>query len=136
MEQSNFSGWAIVEVMGHQTHAGYVTTENYGAASLFRVDVPALPEFEETLRSDRYIDGEYVKAGSKYRVEAVDGYSKLIGAAAIYGISPCTEEAAKAAAFKMRRRPLIPVDIIRDEQPKMLEVIDSEEAEEAEEGDF
>lgn len=30
-EQSKFSGHAVVEVMGHQQHAGFVTTEAFGS---------------------------------------------------------------------------------------------------------
>lgn len=29
-QQAKFDGWAIVDVMGHQRYAGYVTTEAYG----------------------------------------------------------------------------------------------------------
>jgi hypothetical protein len=46
LPQAQFNGWARVEVMGHQTHIGYVRTEAYGAAVLFRVDTPDLPERE------------------------------------------------------------------------------------------
>jgi len=35
-QQATFNEWAIVEVMGHQTYAGYVTTQAFGAAVLFR----------------------------------------------------------------------------------------------------
>ena len=42
IETKSFEGWAIVDVLGHQRYVGYVTTEAYGAAVLFRVDVPAL----------------------------------------------------------------------------------------------
>ena len=38
--QAEFKGWAKVEVMGHQSHIGYVTTEAYGQAVLFRIDRP------------------------------------------------------------------------------------------------
>ena len=41
--QSRFEGWAIVEMFGHQREAGFVTTESFGPACLFRVDTPALP---------------------------------------------------------------------------------------------
>ena len=32
-QQAQFNGWAKVEVMGHQTHIGYVRTEAYGKPS-------------------------------------------------------------------------------------------------------
>lgn len=49
-EQSKFEGWAIVEMMGHRREIGYVTTEHYGAASLFRVDSPEVEEREYELK--------------------------------------------------------------------------------------
>lgn len=49
--QAEFKGWAKVEVMGHQSHIGYVTTEAYGQAVLFRIDRPELPECEQTLEA-------------------------------------------------------------------------------------
>lgn len=135
--QSSFTGWAIVEVMGRQTYAGYVTTQNFGAASLFRVDTPALPEKEGELQSARYIGERFVLAGTKYRLDPVDGFSKLIGAAAIYAITPCTEEVAMQETSRQRSRPLIPLGLVHNEPPKMLEVLEAEtEFEQAEEGDF
>ena len=52
--QNTFEGWAIVELMGHRKEIGYVTTENFGAASLFRVDRPELPTVESILESGEY----------------------------------------------------------------------------------
>ena len=54
LPQAQFNGWARVEVMGHQTHIGYVRTEAYGAAVLFRVDTPELPEREYVLESPEW----------------------------------------------------------------------------------
>jgi hypothetical protein len=48
--QAKFDGWAIVDVLGHQRYVGYVVTEAYGAAVLFRVDVPALELRERTTK--------------------------------------------------------------------------------------
>jgi hypothetical protein len=105
--QASFSGWAIVEVMGHNVFSGMVSTEAYGGAVLFRIDVPDFPEGEEILQSARYSEesGGYVPAGAKVKVERVPGYSKLIGAGSIYAITPCTEAAARAAAIANVRRP-------------------------------
>lgn len=74
--------WAIVEVMGHKRFAGHVTEQLFGSASLIRVDVPA------TEQPARYGREAYTTAE----------YSKLIGLASIYCITPCTEEVARRAA--------------------------------------
>lgn len=110
-QQARFDGWAIVEVMGHQRFAGYVTTEAYGQAVLFRIDVPPLDEREFTLTLPGWVSGEWMDAGTKVKREAVAGYSKLIGAGSIYAITPCTEEAARAAVESMQQRPLILVSL-------------------------
>lgn len=49
-QQAKFEGWAVVEIMGHQKEIGYVTTQYFGPAGLFRVDRPELPEREFELR--------------------------------------------------------------------------------------
>ena len=35
VKQGTFSGWAIVEMMGHRREAGFVTTQAFGQAVLF-----------------------------------------------------------------------------------------------------
>jgi len=47
---AKFEGWAIVEMFGHGREIGYVTTQYFGSACLFQIDVPELPERERTLR--------------------------------------------------------------------------------------
>ena len=111
-EQAKFEGWAVVEVMGHQTHIGYVTTEAYGQAVMFRVDTPALPEREFTLsRPDWSNDYGSLPAGAKVRKPATESRSVLIGSGSIYRITPCTEQAAQVAIDRAEPRSLIPVDL-------------------------
>ena len=43
-EQAKFEGWAIVEVMGHQKYAGFVTTEAYGGAGSIYCITPCTEE--------------------------------------------------------------------------------------------
>ncbi|GEM_PF-2856323 len=50
-----FEGWAVVEMFGHAKEIGFVTTEAYGSAVLFRVDTPELPEREFILESPEYV---------------------------------------------------------------------------------
>ena len=96
-QQTVFEGWARVEVMGHQTHIGFVRTEVYGQAVMFRVDVPQLPEREYTTLRPGYIGAAWTPAGTKVHRSAVEGHSVLIGSGSIYRILPCTEGAAIAA---------------------------------------
>ena len=96
-EQASFSGWARVEVMGHQTHIGHCVTEAYGQAVMFRVDQPELPEREYILQRPDYADGRYCPIGTTVKRPAIPGCSVLIGAGSIYRIIPCTQEAALKA---------------------------------------
>lgn len=108
-QQARFEGWAVVDVMGHQRYVGYVTTEAYGQAVLFRIDVPALDERERVTKQPGYHGGRYLPAGSTVKEGAVDGYTKLVGSGSIYTITPCTKEAALAAVEENQPRPLMNV---------------------------
>jgi hypothetical protein len=81
-----FETWAIVELFGHSRIAGRVTEQVIAGHGFIRVDVPDLP------------------AGGHY--QAVPGFSKLYGAAAIYSITPVTQDYAMAAAQSMRVEPV------------------------------
>jgi hypothetical protein len=110
VQQARFEGWAIVDVLGHQRYVGYVTTEAYGQAVLFRVDVPALDARERVTKAPGYINERgYCPAGTTVKEGAVDGYTKLIGSGSIYTLTPCTKEAALAAVEQSQPRPLMSV---------------------------
>lgn len=114
-QQAKFDGWAIVDVMGHQRYVGYVTTEAYGQAVLFRIDVPALEARDRTTVRPGYdSNGTYLPAGSVVSEGAVDGYTKLVGSGSIYTITPCTKEAALTAVEQMQSRPLMNVKLPPD----------------------
>jgi hypothetical protein len=49
--QSKFEGYAVVEIFGHIKEVGFVTTEYFGAAALFRIDTPELPMREYNARA-------------------------------------------------------------------------------------
>lgn len=106
-EQNRFDGWAIVDVLGHQRYVGYVTTETYGQVVMFRIDVPRLDARERVTVKPEYIDGTFMTVGTIVQEDAVEGYTKLIGAGSIYSITPCTEEAALAAVEAVQPRPLM-----------------------------
>src|SRR6266850_556119 len=114
-KQSAFEGWAVVELMGHQREIGYVTTEAYGQAVLFRVDTPELPEREFTLTAPQWAgdDGSraWTPAGAKVKRAASPARSRLVAPGSLYAINPCTEEAARAALEAMIHRPLIVIEV-------------------------
>jgi hypothetical protein len=111
-QQAKFEGWAVVGLFGHQKEAGFVTTEYYGNAAMFRIDVPELPEREWVLerpqRGDNY---ELLPVGTKVKREAVPCRSRLVGPGAVYDMTPCTEEVAKLAIERGLARPLIVVEM-------------------------
>lgn len=108
--QTEFSGWAVVEVMGHQTHIGFTQTQTFGTACMFRVDTPELPEREYELKRPEWIDGAGTcPAGTKVKREAAAAVSVLIGASSIYRITPCTEVVAREQIERHAARPLIVV---------------------------
>ena len=116
--QSKFEGWAMVEIMGHQKEIGYVTTEYFGAACMFRVDTPDIPEQETVLKRPSYatIDGKYRQwpAGTKVRFSSLPGRTRLVSVAAVFSINPCTEEAARVSIVDMVPRTMALVDIPKD----------------------
>jgi len=109
--QAKFEGWAVVEMMGHQRVVGFVTTEHYGAAALFRVDTPELPEREFQTKQPGYVDGKWAPAGATVRRPLSPPQTKLVGPGSIYAITPCTEETAMKAIENMMSRPLILLSI-------------------------
>lgn len=127
LQQAKFDGWAVVEVMGHQTYVGYVTTEAYGAAVLFRIDVPALEERDRETKGPEWIADKYVPAGTKVREGAVAGYTKLIGAGSIYAITPCSKDAALKAVERAQPRPLIVVALPPEAEARALPPAESKD---------
>ena len=130
-EQAKFEGFAVVEMMGHQREIGYVTTEYFGGAALFRVDVPELPEREYELERPEWINGSMVPKGSKVKREAVPGRSRFVAPSALYAMNPCTEEAARKALERQTERSVMVVSLNTAALP---EPSDEQEYEEEEEG--
>jgi hypothetical protein len=119
-----FEGWAVVEMFGHAKEVGFVTTEAYGAAVLFRCDTPELPEREYVLESPEYAsEGDkgtrWAPAGAKVKRPASPAKTRLIGPGAIYSITPCTEATARKAIESLLRRPLILLEM--PDNTKLLE---------------
>lgn len=110
-EQAKFEGWAILEIFGHQRYAGYVTTQVFGTASMFRLDVPALEERDRVTKRAGYCGDTYYPAGATVKEGATLPYSKLFGVGAIYAMTPCTKEACLSAVEEIQPRPLMPVSL-------------------------
>ena len=80
MSENAFNSWALVELFGHQQISGLVSEQRIAGAAFVRVDVPA--------------------------VKDVPAYTKFFFPSAIYGITPCEEEAARRACEYLRIRPI------------------------------
>ena len=80
-------------MMGHAQYAGRVSEYSDLGVPLVRVEIPE-------------VDGE-------------PACEKLLGASAIFRITPCTEEAAREAAKSLRVRPLSMVALPSTEPPRL-----------------
>lgn len=110
-EQSSFSGWAVVEIMGHNREIGYVTTVYFGGPALFRVDQPELPEREYILERPQWIGDRQCPKGTHVIREALQGKTVFVGPPAIFRLTPVTEETAKKAIEAMLPSPIKVVSI-------------------------
>lgn len=97
----------MVEMMGHRKEIGFVTTQAFGQAVLFRVDTPELPEREYELKRPEYVGNTYAPIGTKVKRPAMAPRSCLVAPSSLYAINPCTEEAARAAIEHAFQPPLI-----------------------------
>lgn len=79
-EREGFTGWAIVELFGHNQIAGHVSDVSMFGTSMMRVDVPNIGD--------------------------APGYTKFFGGSAIYAVTPTTEKIARIAAEKLDVRPV------------------------------
>jgi len=116
---AKFEGWAIVEMFGHGREIGYVTTQYFGSACLFQIDVPELPARERTLRCPEFVNHEWTPAGAKVKGEAVPARTRMIGPASIFALNPCSEEAARVALDEFVPRKYVVLEIPKD-APKQL----------------
>jgi hypothetical protein len=106
--QPAYEGYAIIELMGHNTIAGHISEVTIAGAAMLRVDVPAV--------------GEQA------------AFTKFVGASAIYGITPTTQEIAERAAQRLHVKP-VSVYLVEPDSLAGEEREDSEEYEMDEEAD-
>ena len=76
-ESAAFEGWCVVELMGHVTLAGYVSEQQIAGDKLIRIDIPD--------------------------TESNPAFTKLVGTASIYGITPCDEETVRTLCQRPQR---------------------------------
>lgn len=96
-QQASHSGWAIMELNGHNREAGFVSTEYFGGPALFRIDVPELPEREITLTSPEWIEGNLLGVGSVIKKQAVEGRTLHVGITSVYRANWCSETIVRQA---------------------------------------
>jgi hypothetical protein len=80
-DAGGFEGWVILELMGHRRLGGYLSEQEVAGAKLLRIDVPKA-------------EGEG------------DVASQLYSSAAVYCITPTTEELARAVARRAQPTPV------------------------------
>jgi hypothetical protein len=76
----SFEGWTIWEIMGHRRLGGYVREVELAGAGFLRIDIPG--------------DGDGSYATQYYPP------------ASVYGLTPCSEAAARAVALRNRPEPV------------------------------
>jgi len=99
-----FEGWCIVEIMGHQTFAGYVTERAIAGAGMLQIDVPQVDEKHPA-------------------------FTKLFSPSSIYGITPTTEQHAREAAAQIRVRPVTLYILPEPKSQRVAMIADREQEE-------
>lgn len=79
-DTEKFEQWAIVDVMGHQRFVGLVTEQVIAGQGFVRVDIP--------------------------KTSKQPGWSKLIGTASIYAITPVEKDIAVSMAENLHKKPI------------------------------
>ncbi len=103
-----FATWAIVELMGHRRLAGFVSEATLGGAAMLRLDIPAA--------------GPVAPDASPWSA------SQFYSGAAVYCITPTTEEIARAVAARAQPSPVARWELKRDDDAIVdADVIDEED---------
>lgn len=88
MEQAQaekFEVWGLLELFGHQRLWGRLSEQTIGGCHFIRVDVPAVT-----------VEGE----------QPIAEYTRFFTQGAIYGMTPTSEEVARAMATRHQARPV------------------------------
>lgn len=92
---ATFKNWALVELFGHQRVVGMVTVDPVEFPGMIRVDVPDLLKDKNVVRA---------------------GFTRYIGRAALYGLTPIDEETVKNMLPHVDGRPARPMEIGEDRE--------------------
>ena len=93
--QEKLEHWMIVELMGHNIIAGFVSEQTIGGSALIRVDVP--------------------------KTDQAEPFTKFFNSSAIYAMTPTTEEIATVAAHKLATRPISPYVLDLEPRNRMID---------------
>lgn len=85
-QSDKFEAWGLLELFGHQRLAGRLSEQSVGGVHFIRIDVPA-------------IEG------------GADAYTRFFTQGAIYGMTPTSEEVARAMAQQLRAVPISRYDL-------------------------
>lgn len=132
--QNQLATWAVVELLGRTREVGFVTTQYYGSACMFKIDVPELPEREITLTSPTWAAGKHVPIGTVVKRAAEPGRSRLVGVPSVYALNPCDREMAIAILEESSTSEMQIVSLAGAKQLPLC-VADSNEAADDEEED-
>lgn len=88
-----FETYAILEIMGHQTFAGYVSEQEIAGQAFIRIDVPA--------------------------IEGAEAWTKYFGPSSVYGITPVTKEVAELRAEALGKLPMTAWDLPMEVREKI-----------------
>lgn len=99
-QEQRFKAWAILELFGHKVMAGEVSEANIAGGVMIQINVPEVPAVPA--------DPNYEYSRAQPFIPA---FTKFFSPSAIYGITPTTEESARATAIRMRAPPIDAFDI-------------------------
>jgi hypothetical protein len=89
MSTATYEGWAILELMGHRERPGYIKEVEIAGGKMLRIDIPVQKD----------------DAGQDVMV------TEFYGAAALYCMTPCSEEIARGRATPYNDpRPVKPME--------------------------
>lgn len=79
-EQPRFTGWAVLEIMGHKVVAGYVEETTLAGAPMLKITIPP-------------------------KAEGDDPKTQYYGGSSIYCMTPCSEEVARVVNGRTSTQP-------------------------------
>ena len=103
MANTAYEGWALLELFGHRVRPGYVSEVEMYGGKLLRIDIPLA-------------DGCQV--------------SEFYGTGAVYCMTPCTEEVARARIDRFNDpRPIAPVSFRPHDTKRITREVEAGEGE-------